>query len=262
MKRPGKLILLFLSVVVSAQAQTIITNINHPALGPGAMNFSSPAPGIYASLTNGGVIFSGAGGVKIESLYAGQYNSIGQYLNNNDSTNSLMTITFQTPMAAFGFNYGASDDTWTLSAFDAGNNLIASATIPAIAGSANGEFIGIASPTANIAYATFKDNGGMWYPDWILMDNFKRTEVPYGTNAPPIFVTPTVTPAGTGVIVSWATNVIGFHPQVATNLAPPFVWETVHSSTGPAVVDGYNQLTVPVALEAPALFFRLSNGSD
>jgi hypothetical protein len=163
-------------LVGTVSGQTIITNPNAPALtvpGVGVQTFTTTPQGNYLSLNLGAITFSGPSGVRVENLYAGQYNAIGNYLNNNNGTNSMLTLTFGAPMAAFGFNYGASDDPWTLSAYDAGNNLIASTIVAPIAGSSNGEFIGIASPTANIAYATFKDNGGMWFPDWVLIDNVK-----------------------------------------------------------------------------------------
>jgi hypothetical protein len=171
--------------VGTASGQTIITNANAPALtvpGVGVQTFTTTPQGNYLSLNLGAITFSGPSGVRVENLYAGQYNATGNYLNNNNGTNSMLTLTFGTSMAAFGFNYGASDDPWTLSAYDAGNNLIASTTVAPIGGSSNGEFIGIASPTANIAYATFKDNGGMWFPDWVLIDNVKYSEVPLVTN--------------------------------------------------------------------------------
>src|ERR1035437_7561938 len=173
-------------LVGTASGQTIITNANAPALtvpGVGVQTFTTTPQGNYLSLNLGAITFSGPSGVRVENLYAGQYNAIGNYLNNNNGSNSMLTLTFGTPIAAFGFNYGASDDPWTLSAYDAGNNLIASTIVAPIAGSSNGEFIGIASPTANIAYATFKDNGGMWFPDWVLIDNVKYTEVPLVTNS-------------------------------------------------------------------------------
>ena len=175
-----RLILLFALIVhiTSLHAQSVITSPGDPALaGAGVIDFSSPAPGTYPSLNISFVNFAGPSGVTIESLYAGNYNSTGQYLNNANAASPKITITFGVSLAAFGFNYGASDDPWTLSAFDAGNNLILSTVVAPIGGSASGEFIGIASPSANIAYATFKDDGGIWFPDWVLIDNLAFTEV-------------------------------------------------------------------------------------
>jgi len=40
-------------------------------------------------------------------------------MSNDDSSNSMITITFALPKTAFGFNYGATDDPWTLSAYHA-----------------------------------------------------------------------------------------------------------------------------------------------
>ena len=167
-----------LGAAASASAQVAITSSNDPALAiAGLITFTSSTPGTYLSLSLGAVTFSGSSGLVVESLYGGNYNSIGNYINNNNDASSLMTFSFSSGLAAFGFNYGATDDPWTLSAYDAGSNLIYATIVAPIGGSSAGEFIGIASPSANIAYATFKDDGGIWFPDWILVDNFKFTEV-------------------------------------------------------------------------------------
>src|ERR1039458_6661872 len=100
-------------LVGTASGQTIITNPNAPALtvpGVGVQTFTSTPQGNYLSLNLGAITFSGPSGVRVENLYAGQYNAIGNYLNNNNGTNSMLTLTFSAPMAAFGFNYGARSE--------------------------------------------------------------------------------------------------------------------------------------------------------
>ena len=69
----------------------------------------------------------------------------------------------------------------------------------------------------------------------------------------------TITPSGTNVILTWATNVAGFDYtgytlQSTANLGPPAVWST--NSPAPVVISGQN--TVTNAISGPQQFFRLS----
>jgi uncharacterized repeat protein (TIGR03803 family) len=60
---------------------------------------------------------------------------------------------------------------------------------------------------------------------------------------------------GANLTLTWPTNVTGFTLQTATNLAPVAIWSTV--STGPAIVNGQNSITInPNA--GMNEFFRLS----
>ena len=77
-------------LVGTASGQTILTNANAPALtvpGVGVQTFTTTSQGNYLSLNLGAITFSGPSGVRVENLYAGQYNAIGNYLNNNNGTN-------------------------------------------------------------------------------------------------------------------------------------------------------------------------------
>ncbi len=64
----------------------------------------------------------------------------------------------------------------------------------------------------------------------------------------------TITLSGTGVVLTWPTNVVGFTLQSTTNLVPPLAWST--NSPAPVVVGGWNTITNPIS--GPQQFFRLS----
>jgi len=64
----------------------------------------------------------------------------------------------------------------------------------------------------------------------------------------------TITPFGTNMILTWATNFTGYTLQSATNLDPPEVWNTV--SPAPVIINGNNTVTNPVS--GTEKFYRLS----
>jgi hypothetical protein len=165
--------------VATASAQIVITSTNDPALnGAGLIDFSSATIGSYSSLVIDGVTITAPGNtVRVQNTYSGDYNTTGNYLDNNAGSASTIDFTFDSPQVVFGFNYGALDDQWTLNVYDSDNNLIDATTVEPNHGSNAGEFIGIASSSANIAWASFTDSSS---GDWILLDNlrFTPTEVP------------------------------------------------------------------------------------
>jgi uncharacterized repeat protein (TIGR03803 family) len=63
-----------------------------------------------------------------------------------------------------------------------------------------------------------------------------------------------ITLSGTNVVLTWPTNGISYTLQSANNLVPPVTWSAVLPL--PAVVDGQNTVTNPVA--ATQQFYRLS----
>jgi PEP-CTERM motif len=86
-----------------------------------------------------------------------------------------MRIDFSTSVSAFAFLWGASDNTWDLRAYDAGNNLIESLVIGAVFGSNAGDYFGIAA--AGIAYATLTDRlDNIADGDYVFLDNFHYVE--------------------------------------------------------------------------------------
>lgn len=132
------------------------------------ITFDDQSDTSFASKTIGSVTFSGIGGLlRTSSAYAGYYNGRGAYYLDNDAGNTTgIRFDFATPVSAFAFNWGASDQAWTLSAFDAMGSLLESMTTPITQGSNAGDFIGI--QTANIAWATLTTRSG---GDWVFVDN-------------------------------------------------------------------------------------------
>ena len=106
---------------------------------------------------------------RFDSTYAGDYNMTGQYLDNGTYGNkgfSALKLTFYGGASAFGFHWGASDNTWSLTAYDAGNNVIEAHNLPITKSSNAGEFYGLAA--CNIAYAILANAGGY---DWVMIDD-------------------------------------------------------------------------------------------
>jgi len=159
----------------AAQAQTFLTSSGSPSLaGAALVDFSAVASGSYATLTTGNVSFSGNGTVFVENTYGGLYNSSGKYLTNNVSGFTELLIDFAAPVSAFGFNWGASNEDWTLSAYDSASNLIASYSVPMTEFSNAGDFFGIAASDisyARLTQATFEDGP----VDYSLFDNLQYT---------------------------------------------------------------------------------------
>jgi len=169
-----------------AAAQTVITAATDPKLaGAQLLDFETASLGSATTLTFTGVTFtadvsysSSTPLLAIGSGYASQYNTQGRSIDNNSGDASKITITFTSLVSAFGFNFGASDYSWTLTAYDSSNNAIGSTTIAAVYASNAGDFFGLASTGANIAKAILVVNGGTPVYDHIFIDNFKFTAVP------------------------------------------------------------------------------------
>ncbi|OYU99252.1 MAG: hypothetical protein CFE45_13625 [Burkholderiales bacterium PBB5] len=145
----------------------------------GTVTFDALAQTNYSSLTSGGVTFSGVGGsVRVSSSYAGDYNGRGAaYLDNNAGSTNSLRFDFNSPLSAFAFNWGASDVSWLLSAFDASGTLLESMTTPITNASNAGNYIGIAH--SGIKYATLTASSG---GDWVFVDNFVTAAA--GTTVP------------------------------------------------------------------------------
>jgi hypothetical protein len=142
--------------------------------GATVADFTSSTTGTYASLTIGGVTFGGNGTFVISDNYAGSYNTNGRNLQNeqNPGSASVLEFTFASAVSAFAFNFGASNEDWSLQAFDAGNNLLEGHILTQTWHSNAGDYFGIAA--AGIAYAratqlTHVADAGV---DHILLDNF------------------------------------------------------------------------------------------
>jgi len=148
-----------------------ITNPADPALfGATVIDFESQTLGTYLSLAIGGVTFTADDyHLRIGNEYAGQYNNPGRSLDNGvygDMGFSSMTVSFASTVSAFGFNWGASDEQWLLTAYDASDNLLESYSLPITYASNNGDFVGLA--VNGIDHAVLSGSSG----DWIFVDNF------------------------------------------------------------------------------------------
>jgi len=143
-----------------------------PALSGGSIvDFEPVALGRHTSLTVSGVTFTpeASAALYIGTDYAGYYNPSGTSLQNtyaSDAFNTL-TIAFASPVNAFGFLWGASDDPWTLSAYDASNNLLESLVLPVTEESNAGDFVGLTA--TGIASATLVSSTR---GDYVFIDNF------------------------------------------------------------------------------------------
>jgi hypothetical protein len=164
---------------VSAHS-TIITSVSDPAFaGSFVEDFSSTPLGNYTSLQLNTLTITAPGDVvRVENEYSGQYNTQGNYLDNDAGSASELVFTFGTGQKVFGFNYGALDDSWTFSAYNSSNQLIDSTLVQPDQASNAGEFIGIESASPNIAYATFTQTGTAYADDYILLDNLHYSVVP------------------------------------------------------------------------------------
>ena len=171
-----KLAALLLAVSASNLSAQNINSAADPALaGATTITFSGETLGQYSAFTTGGVKFtaSNPATLYITNAYAGDYNTTGTHLANtyDNGFNSLRMDFLGGPVSAFGFNYGAADLQWTLSAYDAANMLIGSRVVPS-AHESNGAFFGLTTGSSNIAYATLVSSGS---GDYVMIDNFMYT---------------------------------------------------------------------------------------
>ena len=109
--------------------------------------------------------------------YAGSFNTRGvNHITNLGSSYQAIKFDFGAPTTAFGFLLGATDSTWTLDVYDAGNNLLATESMPAVFGSNAGDYFGF-SGLSGAAYAVATQvqdgiytNGGV---DYTFFDNIR-----------------------------------------------------------------------------------------
>lgn len=145
----------------------------------GVATFDTAALGTFASVVSGDVTVSGIGGnLRVSDTYAGAYNGRGTaYLDNDQGRTSGFRFDFTDVVGAFAFNWGASDVSWTLSAFDATGHLLESVLAPITNGSNAGDFFGLSD--AGIKYATLVSSNAR-SQDWVFVDNvsFAAAAVP------------------------------------------------------------------------------------
>lgn len=170
---------------------TIAAEINSSSdaslTGATLIDFEAETVGSYATHSIGDATFTAQGGsgiLYIANTLSGDYNTTGQYLDNHsgDAFSSLR-IDFAGTASAVGFNWGASNEIWTLTAYNASGTVLETRGLPITGGSNLGEFYGLATP--GTAYIILSHSGG----DWILLDNFY-----YNLGAGPAFTSLPYTP--------------------------------------------------------------------
>ncbi len=152
-----------------------------PVLALGVnINFDAGPTGNFNTITFNNVTFKGIDGpFLIGNPYINQYNTSG--VNSLQTGNvlspflpSVWEFDFATPVNAFAFDFGASDDTWQMKAFDGANVQIDNQTFAPINGSSLGEYFGLVAPNmAKVLLIDLKDNyvGG----DQVFIDDFRFT---------------------------------------------------------------------------------------
>ncbi|MEP4890708.1 MAG: PEP-CTERM sorting domain-containing protein [Aliiglaciecola sp.] len=122
------------------------------------------------SLSTGGVTFTSNANIEIDSDYAGNYNTRGNYhITNHGDDPISFRFDFDTTVDAFAFLWGAADYVWNLSAYNGATLLETFALNPTSASNA-GDYFGIAS--AGMTHATLDISSGS---DYVFIDNFTYT---------------------------------------------------------------------------------------
>ena len=170
-------------LAVSGLAQAApINSASDPSLtGATVQDFESAPLGTYTSHSFGSLTVTalpstyGTTDFSIATDYAGSYNTRGaQHISNEGSEFQALRLDFGSSVSAFGFLFGASDSTWILNAYSAGNTLLDTRSIPATTTSNAGDFFGL-SGLAGATYATLTQvqdgiysTGGV---DYVFVDN-------------------------------------------------------------------------------------------
>lgn len=162
----------FAFAINSAHA-AVITSSSDPLLAGGTVEtFDAASSGTYSSITLGNVSYSVESGalLTIGSDYIGSYNTSGtQSLYNTYESYAFgeLTVNFSSPVNAFGFNWGAADTTWILTAYDSSSSILGTFALPATTSSNAGEFYGLGGFSSAISYATIIGDKG----DYVFVDN-------------------------------------------------------------------------------------------
>jgi len=173
--------------VVNANAASISglgDPINNSALmGGTVIDFDAGPTGNFSNITLSGVTFTGVDApLTIGSDFIRNYNTrgINSAYNDFDYIPSAFRFDFATPVNAFGFNWGASDYSWLLSAFNSQGNLLETFSMPVLQFRNAGEYYGIAA--SGVAFATLVTQSD----DYVFIDNFtyagQQTAVPEPSN--------------------------------------------------------------------------------
>jgi hypothetical protein len=146
--------------------------------GSEVIGFDTTASGNYTALTIGNLTISTntQDAFTVGTDYNGDYNTSGgkSVYNDFDLKPTSFRFDFLAPVSAFAFNWGAADNTWTLSAYNSANVLLESISVFGTFASNAGEYFGIAQ--AAISYAIITDTfNNITDGDYVFIDNFTTT---------------------------------------------------------------------------------------
>ncbi|CAN7372612.1 PEPxxWA-CTERM sorting domain-containing protein [Phenylobacterium sp. LjRoot164] len=176
----GGAVLCALLSVQPANAATIVTQTTRAGIeaatglsGGSAIDFESIATGFYSQISTGGVTFkTPKGALGVDTQYGGQFNALGKSL--KSVIHSQVDIGFDEALTGFGFFFGASDLTWTLSAYDALGGLLESVQISPTGASNAGNFYGLKANGIRSARLTTTS------ADYVIIDDFRTSIAPLG----------------------------------------------------------------------------------
>ena len=171
----------------ASAAPVLITSAASAALaGASTVDFNAEAQGTFGARSFGAnvTISAPSGDLYTESTYAGNYAATGTYLA-NQANSAPITLTFNSAVSAFGMNWGAADQGWTLEVFNTLNALIGTLNIAAQdAGSGYPGFIGADGAGAAIGSARLTSNSSYGY-DYVLIDDLRFVAASVNSNAVP-----------------------------------------------------------------------------
>lgn len=147
-----------------------------PNLADGTLiDFESTAAGQYASLTIFDVTFSDPGGdvLDVDGDFAGLFNTRGSQSMSNDFdyVPDQFRFDFASPVTAFGFNWGASDNDWRMDVYGT-DGLLESHIIPKVYSSNAGDYFG--AVVNGISYVILTDlKDSISNGDYVFVDDFR-----------------------------------------------------------------------------------------
>lgn len=166
----------FLLIVVKAaivDAVPITSMSDASLLGGTTIDFESETQGDYASITIADVTFStNTGTMRVSNDSNGEFVPPKDMFLDNKYGGGVFTFTLNTDVSAFGIQVGATNDTWTFSAYDLGNVLLESLLIPNQVQDQPYPYTGyygFDQGSTLISYLTLSQTGGSG--DWIVLDD-------------------------------------------------------------------------------------------
>jgi len=160
-------VLMSMSCSTLAFSGIITSSVDSSLSGASVIDFNSETLGSFSNrIFNGDVTISPTSGTfNIETAHSGQYGSSGAYL--GSPSGQSFVIDFATTVSAFGFSWGAADQSWVMSLFDTSNSLLETISIAAQTTPHIG-FIG--ADNIGISKVTMTVGSGF---DYIILDDFQ-----------------------------------------------------------------------------------------